>query len=149
MSSTGDTKRIEKEVPRNESVPTAQNQDPVNQAKLLEEIKNPALIISEFKSFVGQYAIASLAIGVVIGNLTQSTVKSLVEGAITPGINVILKLAFPNLEEISEWTFNVTDITFKPGVIIKSLMEFLIILFIIYLVFKKILKKPELIEKKK
>lgn len=111
----------------------------------LNSLVNNFTAISDFISFMKQYAIFGVAIGIVIGNTTQNAVKHLVEGLITPFISVVLKLFFPNLESIGDWTFILLDIEFKPGIVIKSLLEYVLILFIIYILMVKILRQKEIL----
>lgn len=115
-----------------------------------EEIINEKQgLLREFKDFIDQYSIISLAIGLVIGNTTQGTVKNLVDGLITPFLSIILKLFFSNLGSIGNWTETIFDVVFKPGIVIQSFLEFLIVLFIIYIVVKKILHREDILIKKK
>ena len=107
-------------------------------------------LFQEFKAFLDQYAIVGLAIGLVIGNTTQGAVKSIVDGLITPLLSIVLKIFLSNLGSIGEWTIPVFDgIIFKPGIVIQSLIEFVIILFIIYVVVAKVLHRADMLEKKK
>lgn len=121
--------------------------DSIQTDNLSEPQKN---LFQEFKAFLEQYAIVGLAIGLVIGNTTQGAVKSIVDGLITPFLSIVLKLFLSNLGSIGEWTIPVFDgISFKPGIVIKSLIEFVIILFIIYVVVAKVLHRADILEKKK
>lgn len=121
--------------------------DTIQTDNLSEPQKN---IFQEFKAFLEQYAIVGLAIGLVIGNTTQDAVKSIVDGLITPFLSIVLKLFLSNLGSIGEWTIPVFDgISFKPGIVIQSLIEFVIILFIIYVVVAKVLHRADILEKKK
>lgn len=151
MAKKGNKKKKTNRKTQNNSKNTQISQSQNNNIPIIEEIqKNPKQLVDDFKEFLKQYSIIGLALGIVIGNLTQNTVKSLVEGLITPSINVILKLIFTNLGEISNWQVVIMeDIKFQLGIIVHAFLEFIIVLFIIFLVFKKILNKPELIEKKK
>ncbi len=112
--------------------------------KIISELTN----ISDFVAFVKQYAIIGVAIGIVIGNTTQNAVKQLVDGLLTPLISVILKIFFSQLESIGDWSFSILEIEFKPGLVIKSILEYLLIVFIIYIIVKKILRQDKFFDKK-
>lgn len=119
-------------------------QNPFEKNQIISELAN----ISDFATFVKQYAIIGVAIGIVIGNTTQNAVKQLVDGLLTPFISVILKVFFSQLESIGDWTFTLLDIEFRPGLVVKSILEYLLIVFIIYIIVKKILRQDKLLEKK-
>ncbi|GIW57386.1 MAG: hypothetical protein KatS3mg083_331 [Candidatus Dojkabacteria bacterium] len=118
-------------------------QNPFENNQIISELAN----ISDFATFVKQYAIIGVAIGIVIGNTTQNAVKQLVDGLLTPFISVILKVFFSQLESIGDWTFTLLDIEFRPGLVVKSILEYLLIVFIIYIIVKKILRQDKLLEK--
>jgi large conductance mechanosensitive channel len=118
--------------------------------EFFEEIKEkPKTFITGFMNFLNQYSVVGLAIGLVIGNSSQNIVKSLVDGIITPSLSLILKIFFPTLTSLSSYTLVFEGVEFKIGALVQVSIEFLILLFIIYLVIAAILKREDLLPQKK
>ncbi len=102
-------------------------------------------MFSEFKAFVMKGNVVDLAIGVVIGAAFGKIVSSLIEDVITP---LILK---PALEaaKLSEIEQLVAFGGVKYGMFLSSLINFVIIAFVLFLIIKGIntyKKKHEVIE---
>jgi large conductance mechanosensitive channel len=122
-----------------------------NQAeKILEkqEKKEKARVLKGFFDFLKQYSVIGLAIGLVIGEQSQNLVKTIVSGIITPFLGLFL----PNSDSLRELTVHISILSkqdFHIGQVIQSLLEFVIILFIIYFVIKILLKRDDLIDEKK
>lgn len=76
-----------------------------------------------------------LAVGVIIGATFTAIVKSLVDNLINPLIGIFLgQVDFSNL------VFKVGNATFKYGSFINSIINFLIIAFVVFLLVKAINK---------
>lgn len=119
----------------------------IQKAKDAQDKEN---FFKSFYEFLAQYSVIGLAIGLVIGSSTQNVVKQLVDGLITPFISLVMNVFLPAIGPIRDWKITVyNDITFFPGNILQALIEFVIILFIIYFVVKIILRRDDLLEKKK
>lgn len=102
-------------------------------------------MLSEFKAFAMKGNVIDLAIGVVIGAAFGKIVSSLIEDVITP---LILK---PALEaaKLSEIEQLVAFGGVKYGMFLSSLINFVIIAFVLFLIIKGIntyKKKHEVIE---
>jgi large conductance mechanosensitive channel len=102
-------------------------------------------MLSEFKAFAMKGNVVDLAIGVVIGAAFGKIVSSLIEDVITP---LILK---PALEaaKLSEIEQLVAFGGVKYGMFLSSLINFVIIAFVLFLIIKGIntyKKKHEVIE---
>ena len=102
-------------------------------------------MLSEFKAFAMKGNVIDLAIGVVIGAAFGKIVSSLIEDVITP---LILK---PALEaaKLSEIEQLVAFGGVKYGMFLSSLINFLIIAFVLFLIIKGIntyKKKQEVAE---
>ena len=102
-------------------------------------------MLSEFKSFAMKGNVIDLAIGVIIGAAFGKIVSSLIEDVITP---LILK---PALEaaKLSEIEQLVAFGGVKYGMFLSSLINFVIIAFVLFLIIKGIntyKKKNEVIE---
>ena len=102
-------------------------------------------MLSEFKAFAMKGNVIDLAIGVIIGAAFGKIVSSLIEDVITP---LILK---PALEaaKLSEIEQLVAFGGVKYGMFLSSLINFVIIAFVLFLIIKGIntyKKKNEVIE---
>ena len=89
-------------------------------------------MISEFKSFAMRGNVIDLAVGVVIGGAFGKIVSSLIDDVITP---LLLKPAMDaahltKLEELTAFG------TVKYGVFISSLINFVIVAFVLFLIIK-------------
>lgn len=99
-------------------------------------------MLKEFKEFIARGNVMDLAVGVIIGAAFTSIVKSLVDNLINPLIGIFLgQIDFSNL------VFKIGDATFKYGAFINSIINFLIIAFVVFLLVKCVnklmLKKEE------
>ena len=96
--------------------------------------------IQEFKSFAMKGNVVDLAVAVVIGAAFGKIVSSLVNNIVMPFIGLLLGgINFSSLY------INVGDASITYGVFIQSLVDFLVIAFVIFLVVRAInkLQKPE------
>ncbi|WP_369957406.1 large-conductance mechanosensitive channel protein MscL [Levilactobacillus brevis] len=92
-------------------------------------------MIKEFKEFIARGNVMDLAVGVIIGAAFTAIVKSLVDNLINPLIGIFLgQVDFSNL------VFKVGNATFKYGSFINSIINFLIISFVVFLLVKAINK---------
>lgn len=92
-------------------------------------------MIKEFKEFIARGNVMDLAVGVIIGATFTAIVKSLVDNLINPLIGIFLgQVDFSNL------VFKVGNATFKYGSFINSIINFLIIAFVVFLLVKAINK---------
>jgi large conductance mechanosensitive channel len=100
---------------------------------------------SEFKEFAMRGNVIDLAVGVVIGGAFGKIVSSLVDSVIMPIVGVITSgKNFSDLAVQISTDDKGAPILLKYGVFIQSLIDFLIIAFVIFLAIKGInkLKKP-------
>lgn len=100
-------------------------------------------VVRGFKLFLQNYGIAPLALGVVIGNAVNDLVKSLVDGLISP----LLSLVLPD-GRLQGLQVEVSGSVFKVGQVVNSLISFLIIVWIVYVIVKLILRNEKLLQKK-
>lgn len=92
-------------------------------------------MLKEFKEFIARGNVMDLAVGVIIGAAFTAIVKSLVDNIINPLIGIFLgQIDFSNL------VFKVGNATFKYGSFINSIINFLIIAFVVFLLVKAINK---------
>ncbi|PMD70684.1 large-conductance mechanosensitive channel protein MscL [Companilactobacillus nuruki] len=98
-------------------------------------------MIKEFKDFISRGNVMDLAVGVIMGAAFTAIVQSLVSNLINPLIGLFLgKIDLTNL------VFKVGDATFKYGTFIESIINFLIIAFVVFLLVKvmnKVIKSRE------
>lgn len=94
---------------------------------------------NEFLDFLKNYNVLELAIGVVIGSAVKDLTSSIADDMIMPIIGMMSPTG-----SWREIVFTVAGSDFKIGNLIGSLLNFLIIALLVFIVIKKILK----IEKK-
>jgi large conductance mechanosensitive channel len=87
--------------------------------------------IQEFKAFAIKGNVIDLAVAVVIGAAFGKIVSSLVDNIITPLIGL-----FMGGVNFSGYSYKVGEATFLYGVFIQSVIDFLIVAFVIFLVVK-------------
>jgi large conductance mechanosensitive channel len=100
-------------------------------------------MVSEFKEFISKGNVIDLAIAVVIGAAFGKVVTALVDGIIMPVIGIAL-----NGVSVSDWKYvlkpesvdatgaKVVENALKYGMFLQTLIDFLIIAFVIFLVLK-------------
>jgi len=111
----------------------------------LERLKEkPKEFSKEFWQFVKEYSVLGLAIGVIIAQASKDLVDSIVAGFFMPIVDFLI----PG-EGFESFVFSVGDVEFYFGSIISSSLTFIIILVILFITVKKILKRDDLLSKKK
>lgn len=89
----------------------------------------------EFLDFVREKGVLGLAIGIIMGGAVTKLVNSIVENLVNPLLGALTGAA-GNLNELV-YRLPYTDIVFKWGAFVSSLIDFLAILAVIYFVFIK------------
>ena len=103
-------------------------------------------LATEFKEFISRGNVVDLAVGVIIGAAFGKIVTSLVEQVVMPPIGLALgKVDFSHLEWIlvpeNPATADVVEkVSIQYGAFINTLIQFLIVAFVIFLVVKAINK---------
>ena len=100
---------------------------------------------SEFKEFAMKGPVVDLAVGVIIGAAFGKIVASLVENVLMPPIGLLLGGV-----NVSDWAAKIgigsdgKDVMLKYGSFLQSVIDFLIIAFVIFVAIKALnkLKKP-------
>ena len=90
-------------------------------------------MLKEFKQFIARGNVIDLAVGVIIGAAFTAIVQSLVKNLINPLIGI-----FVGKIDLSNLVFKVGDATFKYGSFINSVINFLIISFVVFLIVKPV-----------
>lgn len=102
-------------------------------------------MLKEFKKFIARGNVIDLAVGVIIGAAFTAIVQSLVTNLINPLIGL-----FVGRINLSNLVLQVGDAKFKYGSFLNSVINFLIIAFVVFLIVKavnKFTKKEEKEEK--
>ena len=101
-------------------------------------------MLTEFKDFISRGNVIDLAVGVIIGASFGKIVTSLVEQVVMPPIGLILgRVDFSNLEWVlipeDPATADVVEkVAIQYGAFINTLIQFLIVAFVIFLMVKAI-----------
>ncbi|KRM04667.1 large-conductance mechanosensitive channel protein MscL [Lactobacillus kitasatonis] len=98
-------------------------------------------MLKEFKQFIARGNVIDLAVGVIIGAAFTAIVRSLVTNLINPLIGL-----FVGKIDLSNLVLQVGDAKFKYGSFLNSVINFLIIAFVVFLIVKavnKFTKKEE------
>jgi len=97
----------------------------------------------EFKSFAIRGNVMSLAVGLIIGSSFQGVVNSLTENLLSPIIGLFTKQNFDSLE------LNVLGVTLRYGAFITSLLNFLIMAFVVFMLIRGMNRLLSIGKKKK
>jgi large conductance mechanosensitive channel len=107
-------------------------------------------LLSEFKEFAAKGNVIDLAVGVIIGAAFGKIVTSLVEQVIMPPIGLVLgRVDFSELKWVlspeDPTTEAVEEVAIQYGAFINTVVQFLIVAFVIFLMVKAInrLKRAE------
>jgi large conductance mechanosensitive channel len=104
-------------------------------------------IIQEFKQFIMKGNVIDLAVGIIIGIAFGKIVSSFVADVIMPPIGILLGgVDFSNLAiTLKEGSEGIEPVLLKYGVFINTVIDFIIIGFVIFIIVKAInsLKKKE------
>jgi len=84
--------------------------------------------LNEFKDFALKGNVLNLAVGVIIGAAFQGVVSSLTENILSPIIGLFTRQNFDSLK------LDVVGITLKYGAFITSIINFLIMAFVVFLI---------------
>ncbi|KRM47993.1 Large-conductance mechanosensitive channel [Lentilactobacillus parabuchneri DSM 5707 = NBRC 107865] len=93
------------------------------------------IMLKEFKAFIARGNVIDLAVGVIIGGAFTAIVTSLTNNLINPLIGLFLgKIDLSNL------MVKVGGATFKYGAFINSIINFLIVAFVVFILIKMLNK---------
>jgi len=100
-------------------------------------------VLSEFREFIARGSVVDLAVGVVIGAAFGKIVTALVDGVVMPIVGVALGGV-----SVSDWKYvlkpetvdaagkKVAEVAIQYGLLIQTMIDFLVIAFVIYLLLK-------------
>ena len=97
----------------------------------------------EFKDFALRGNVMSLAVGVIIGSAFQGVVSSLTENILSPIIGLFTRQNFDSLQ------LGVLGITLRYGAFITSVINFIIMAFVVFLLVRGMNKLLSFGEEKK
>jgi len=98
--------------------------------------------LQEFKEFALKGNVMSLAVGVIIGSAFQGVVKSLTDNVLSPIIGLFTRQNFDSME------LNVLGITLRYGAFITSVINFIIMAFVVFILVRAMNKLLSLGEQK-
>lgn len=108
-------------------------------------------MIKEFKEFISRGNVLDLAVGVIIGGAFTSIVNALTANVITPLIGLLISFIFPGSKNVDDATKNLTfslnGIEFNYGLVISSIITFLITAFVLFMIIKAVNKTNGLVSK--
>jgi large conductance mechanosensitive channel len=105
-------------------------------------------MVKDFMGFLKQYGVIGLAIAVVIGGKVNALVTAVVDGLIMPLVGLISPgadwraMSIKLTSDVSE-----TAPAIKIGLILGSLLDFIIVAFIVFWFAKKVLKEDSVTKK--
>lgn len=91
--------------------------------------------MKEFISFIREKGVLGLAVGIIMGGAVTKLVTSIVDNLLNPLIGAVTGAA-GNLSAMA-YTVPMTEVTFKYGAFISSLIDFVAVLAVVYFVFVK------------
>jgi large conductance mechanosensitive channel len=100
-------------------------------------------LLSEFKEFAARGNVVDLAVGVIIGAAFGKIVTSLVEQVVMPPIGLVLgRVDFSNLKWVlapeDPATEAIEEVAIQYGAFINTVIQFLIVAFVVFLMVKAI-----------
>lgn len=94
----------------------------------------------EFISFLKEYSVIGLAIGVIIGSKAGELVKAVTDGLLMPFVTPILASAGGDWQT-AKWAVGPFEFAF--GSVLAALINFTIVAFLVFLFAKKVLKEEK------
>lgn len=105
-------------------------------------------VVGEFKAFLTKSNALALAIGVVIGAAVGKVVSSIVDGILmplvglmTPGGDYKTWTVGPQVERVRD-KVTVTEGAFQVGAVLGSVLDFLIVGFVVFIITKALIHAP-------
>lgn len=98
----------------------------------------------EFTGFLWEFSVMGLAIGVVIGGAVNAFVSTLVQGILTP----LIQLVIPS-ETLKSLTYQYNGVTFSFGPFLNAFINLLLVALIVFLAVKFLIFRGGKIERAK
>lgn len=91
-------------------------------------------------SFLKEYSVIGVAIGVIVAQAAKDFVGAVVSGIFIPALNLLV----PD-NEVGSLNFVINGVKFDLGLVFSTLITLLVIVIFLYLIFKKIIKNEIII----
>ena len=111
--------------------------------EFIKPIKERLTFVQKFVLFVRQQGVMGLAVAFVIGGAVQKLISSFVADMLSP----FLSLIFGGSGNLKALTFTIGNSTFAWGNFVSTLIDFLVIAFVIYILVKVV--RADMLDKKK
>ena len=98
--------------------------------EMRKRMKTLKKFMSEFKEFSLRGKVMDLAIGVIIGAAFQSIINSLVNDVLSPLIGLVAQT------DLSYLVLNINDVDVRYGAFLTAVINFIIMVFVIFLLVK-------------
>jgi large conductance mechanosensitive channel len=99
-------------------------------------------MIQEFKEFLYEYKVIGLAVAFIIGAAVNDLVKSLVNNVIMPVVGILI----PG-EAWQTATFSIGAVSIRWGAFLASIINFIIIAAVIFIIAKKVIGEEKVAKK--
>ena len=99
-------------------------------------------MINEFVAFLKHYGVIGLAIAVIIGGKLGDLIKAVVDGLLMPFIGM--------LTPSGDWrqaSWTIDNAKFMYGPVIGSVIDFIIVAAVVFVVAKTVLKEKEVVKR--
>lgn len=93
-------------------------------------------LLKEFREFLKEYKIVSLALAFIIGTASTSLVRSLVDNVIMPFVSPLIPSG-----GWKEAVLTIGPVSIKWGAFLSELISFIILAFVVFVIAKKLLKE--------
>ena len=87
-----------------------------------------------FMDFVREQGVVGLAVAFILGGAISDTMKSLVNDVINP----VLGLLLGNVDGLKDMSFMIGDAEVMFGSFVSTVIDFLVVAFVVYYIFKKL-----------
>ena len=101
-------------------------------------------IVQEFREFLEEYKVVGLAVAFIMGAAVTTLVQSLVNDIIMPCVNPVLSSTGTDWKNA---TAAVGPVALKYGSFTSSLINFLIIAFVVFMIAKIVFKEKKVAKK--
>lgn len=98
---------------------------------IIFSLKKGAVMLKEFKEFISKGNVLEMAIGIIVGAAFKAIVDSLVADILTPVLNVVTGGI-----DFKSWVISAGPMNFAIGNFINTIVSFLIIAFVMFLIVK-------------
>lgn len=106
----------------------------------IASLKKP---LNGFFEFLGEFAVISMALGIIIGSTVKDTVDALVSGIITPLIQVLVPRT-----QLQDLVIEVGKAEFRIGDFLEAFLQMIVIMALLYFFIGVLMKRKDLISKK-